>query len=138
MRIEEDVGNFEVGKVFDAVVLDGACGGNFDAFPNETATETLEKLVHLGTGAAGMRAAMIFFRGSLGVGAALWPGAGWSAVSRGLFNLGNLTPLFFRFLCKFHSDRGKHWGGVGGGKIGLSVSKLTKGASRSRASRCCL
>lgn len=49
LGISDKVGNFEIGKDFDALVIDLAQGdGNLEIWPNETVEDRLSKWIHLG------------------------------------------------------------------------------------------
>jgi len=47
--MKDRIGNFEVGKAFDAVIVDGAVQNSpFDIFDNETLIQRFEKFIFLG------------------------------------------------------------------------------------------
>lgn len=49
LGLGEKVGNFEVGKEFDALIVDLSQGdGNIELWPNETIEDRISKWVHLG------------------------------------------------------------------------------------------
>ena len=46
--LQDQVGSFEVGKDFDALMIDASSGATFDIFPSDSLLETFEKFVNLG------------------------------------------------------------------------------------------
>ena len=48
LRLQDQVGSFEVGKDFDALMIDASSGAAFDIFPSDSLLDTFEKFVNLG------------------------------------------------------------------------------------------
>ena len=48
LRLQNQVGSFEIGKDFDALMIDASSGNTFDIFPSDSLLEIFEKFVNLG------------------------------------------------------------------------------------------
>ena len=48
LRLQDQLGSFEVGKDFDALMIDASSGTTFDIFPSDSLLDIFEKFVNLG------------------------------------------------------------------------------------------
>ena len=48
LRLQDQLGSFEVGKDFDALMIDASSGTTFDIFSADSLLDTFEKFVNLG------------------------------------------------------------------------------------------